>query len=205
MAGRSQLIRFVDTRPGSIGDKQRPPGFVGRLSLCWFGSYSPLPKRRDHQPARGAVRGARRRLAVGERGGRPARRAAVADGRRRPRARSRSSPFRARSSAAARRRARPLARFLPLRRGRAHDRLGRPQAAGCISRRRGTGSGHRPASDGAARTPPSKSATALRHFRSRRRSEFVRDRSGQTVLQSATPAASAATAAAARAPLAIGG
>src|SRR4051812_30435784 len=44
----------------------------------------------------------------------------------------------------------------------------------------------------------------FRDFRNRGRSEFIRDRSGETVLRSvATPAASAATSAAPRAPLAI--
>src|SRR4051812_19978022 len=35
-------------------NKKKPPGFTGRFYF-WFDPYSPLPKRRDHQPAlRGA-------------------------------------------------------------------------------------------------------------------------------------------------------
>jgi hypothetical protein len=42
------------TRPNSISSKQKPPGFAGRFfRLAIQIVYSlPLPKRRDHHPAR---------------------------------------------------------------------------------------------------------------------------------------------------------
>src|SRR5260221_671079 len=53
MAKGGSLIGFTGTRPNSTFDKTKPPGFARAVFRFTNQiSYSPLPKRRDHQPAR---------------------------------------------------------------------------------------------------------------------------------------------------------